>query len=233
MVTHTLIFRLVKGVRLLLDFSILTDNLDMYLDGFKITLLVSFIALIGSFVLGTILAVFRIAPIKPLNWIGTVYVEFIRNIPLLIIAFFLFVGLPSIGIRLDGIIAGTIALIVYTSAFIAEAIRAGILSVPKGQTEAARSSGLTYIQTMRYVILPQAIKIVIPPLGNQFINLVKNSSILSVLAVSELMYQGDLIMSRTFIVFDTYIFVAVFYLIITLPLSYGVNALEKRLAKSN
>lgn len=217
----------------MLDFSILTENLDMYLDGFKITLLVSFIALIGSFVLGTILAVFRIAPIKPLNWLGTVYVEFIRNIPLLIIAFFLFVGLPSIGIRLDGMIAGTIALIVYTSAFIAEAIRAGILSVPKGQTEAARSSGLTYIQTMRYVILPQAIKIVIPPLGNQFINLVKNSSILSVLAVSELMYQADLISLRTFVVFDVYIFVAVFYLIITLPLSYGVNALEKRLAKSN
>jgi len=217
----------------LLDFSILTDNLDMYLDGFKVTLLVSFIALIGSFVLGTVLAVFRIAPIKLLNWIGTVYVEFVRNIPLLIIAFFLFVGLPSIGIRLDGMIAGTIALIVYTSAFIAEAIRAGIMSVPKGQMEAARSSGLTYIQTMRYVILPQAIKIVIPPLGNQFINLVKNSSILSVLAVSELMYQADLISLRTFVVFDVYIFVAVFYLIITLPLSYGVNAFEKRLAKSN
>ena len=131
----------------MLDFSILTDNLDMYLDGFKITLLVSFIALIGSFILGTILAVFRIAPIKPLNWIGTVYVEFIRNIPLLIIAFFLFIGLPSIGIRFDGMMAGTIALIVYTSAFIAEAIRAGIMSVPKGQMEAARSSGLTYIQT--------------------------------------------------------------------------------------
>jgi len=220
-------------VILLLDFSILTDNLDMYLDGFKVTLLVSFIALIGSFVLGTVLAVFRIAPIKLLNWIGTVYVEFVRNIPLLIIAFFLFVGLPSIGIRLDGMIAGTIALIVYTSAFIAEAIRAGIMSVPKGQMEAARSSGLTYIQTMRYVILPQAIKIVIPPLGNQFINLVKNSSILSVLAVSELMYQADLISLRTFVVFDVYIFVAVFYLIITLPLSYGVNAFEKRLAKSN
>lgn len=217
----------------MLDFSILTDNLDMYLDGFKVTLLVSFIALIGSFVLGTVLAVFRIAPIKLLNWIGTVYVEFVRNIPLLIIAFFLFVGLPSIGIRLDGMIAGTIALIVYTSAFIAEAIRAGIMSVPKGQMEAARSSGLTYIQTMRYVILPQAIKIVIPPLGNQFINLVKNSSILSVLAVSELMYQADLISLRTFVVFDVYIFVAVFYLIITLPLSYGVNAFEKRLAKSN
>ncbi|MGM9923178.1 MAG: amino acid ABC transporter permease [Bacillus sp. (in: firmicutes)] len=217
----------------MLDFSILTDNIDMFMIGFKNTLIVSLVALVGSFAFGTLLAVFRIAPVKVLNWIGTAYVEFVRNIPLLIIVFFLFVGLPAIGIRLDGIIAGMIGLIIYTAAFIAEAIRAGIMAVPKGQMEAARSSGLTYYQTMKLVILPQAIKIVIPPLGNQFINLVKNSSILSVVAAQELMYQGDLISSAIFVVFDVYIFVAFFYLIITLPLSYGVNFLEKRLAQSN
>ncbi len=217
----------------MLDFTILTENFDMFLEGFLNTLYVSFLALIGSFVLGTILAVFRIAPIKPLNWIGTAYVEFFRNIPLLIIVFFIFTGLPVLEIRLSGFVAGTLALMIYTAAFIAEAIRAGILSVPKGQMEAARSSGLTYNQAMLHVILPQAIKIVIPPLGNQFINLVKNSSILTIVAAGELMYQGDLISSRTFVVFDVYIFVAAFYLILTLPLSYGVNRLEKRLAKSN
>lgn len=217
----------------MLDFTILTENADMFLEGFKNTLYVSFLALIGSFILGVILAVFRIAPIKPLNWFGTAYVEFFRNIPILIILFFIFTGLPVIGIRFSGFVAGTLALMIYTAAFIAEAIRAGILSVPKGQMEAARSSGLTYGQAMRHVILPQAIKIVIPPLGNQFINLVKNSSILTIVAAGELMYQGDLISARTFVVFDVYIFVAAFYLIITLPLSYGVNRLEKRLAKSN
>lgn len=217
----------------MLDFSIVSNNLDMFLEGFKNTLFVSFLALIGSFILGTIIAVFRIAPFKPLQWIGTIYVEFIRNIPILIILFFIFVGLPVLGIRFSGFIAGTLALTIYTAAFIAEAIRAGIMAVPKGQMEAARSSGLTYNQAMYHVILPQAIKIVIPSLGNQFINLVKNSSILTIVAAGELMYQGDLISSRTFVTFDVYIFVAIFYLIITLPLSWGVNRLEKRLARTN
>ena len=217
----------------MLDFTILSENMDLFLEGFKNTLYVSFLALIGSFLLGTLIAVFRIAPIKPLNWIGAIYVEFFRNIPLLIILFFIFVGLPVIGIRFSGFQAGTLALTIYTAAFIAEAIRAGVLAVHVGQTEAARSSGLTYIQTMRFIILPQAFKIVIPPLGNQFLNLVKNSSILTIVAAGELMYQGDLISSRTFVTFDVYIFVAIFYLIITLPLSFGVNRLEKSLAKSN
>jgi aspartate/glutamate/glutamine transport system permease protein len=211
-----------------LDFSILTENLDMYLLGFKNTIMSSLIALVSSLILGVLIAIMRIAPIKPLNWLGTAYVEFIRNIPLLIITFFFFLGL-----KLSGLYAGTLALTIYTSSFIAEAIRAGILSVPKGQMEAARSSGLTYGQAMRLVILPQAIKIVIPPLGNQFINLVKNSSILAVVAGLDLMYHGDLISSRTFVVFDVYIFVAAFYLILTIPLSLGVGYLEKRLAKSN
>lgn len=212
----------------MLDFSILTENLDMYLLGFKNTIMSSLIALVSSLILGVLIAIMRIAPIKPLNWLGTAYVEFIRNIPLLIITFFFFLGL-----KLSGLYAGTLALTIYTSSFIAEAIRAGILSVPKGQMEAARSSGLTYGQAMRLVILPQAIKIVIPPLGNQFINLVKNSSILAVVAGLDLMYHGDLISSRTFVVFDVYIFVAAFYLILTIPLSLGVGYLEKRLAKSN
>lgn len=212
----------------MLDFSILTENLDMYLLGFKNTIMSSLVALVSSLILGVLIAIMRIAPIKPLNWLGTAYVEFIRNIPLLIITFFFFLGL-----KLSGLYAGTLALTIYTSSFIAEAIRAGILSVPKGQMEAARSSGLTYGQAMRLVILPQAIKIVIPPLGNQFINLVKNSSILAVVAGLDLMYHGDLISSRTFVVFDVYIFVAAFYLILTIPLSFGVGYLEKRLAKSN
>ncbi|CAH0151162.1 putative glutamine ABC transporter permease protein GlnM [Peribacillus sp. Bi96] len=212
----------------MLDFSILTENLDMYLLGFKNTIMSSLIALVASLILGVFVAIMRIAPIKPLNWLGTAYVEFIRNIPLLIITFFFFLGL-----KLSGLYAGTLALTIYTSSFIAEAIRAGILSVPKGQMEAARSSGLTYGQAMRLVILPQAVKIVIPPLGNQFINLVKNSSILAVVAGLDLMYHGDLISSRTFVVFDVYIFVAAFYLILTIPLSLGVGYLEKRLAKSN
>ncbi|TYS24374.1 amino acid ABC transporter permease [Bacillus subtilis] len=215
-----------------MNVSILFDNFGMYMDGFYHTLLASVIALAGSFVLGVVVAVMRITVFKPLQWLGTAYVEFIRNIPLLLITFVFYFGLPSAGLRLDGFQAGTVALTIYTSAFIAEAIRAGIQSVSIGQMEAARSSGFTYSQAMLHIILPQAIKIVIPPLGNQFLNLVKNSSILGVVAGLDLMYQADLVSSRTLVVFDVYIFVALFYLVLTIPLSIGVNYLEKRLERS-
>ncbi|PGM56994.1 amino acid ABC transporter permease [Bacillus sp. AFS053548] len=212
----------------MIDFSILTDHMEYFLEGLRVTVLTSLIALLCSFILGTIIAVMRIAPIKPLNWLGSVYVEFIRNIPVLVVVFFTYLAGSF-----SGMVAGTIGLTIYTAAFIAEAIRAGILSVPKGQMEAARSTGLSYGQAMRLIILPQAIKIVIPPLGNQFLNLVKNSSLLAVVAGGDLMYQGDLISAMTYVTFDTYIFVALFYLVLTIPLSIGVTYLEKRLARSN
>ncbi|MBP1154037.1 MULTISPECIES: amino acid ABC transporter permease [unclassified Paenibacillus] len=216
---------------MLIDFTVLTDNIDRYMIGFGGTVAASVISLIASFILGTIIAVFRITPFKPLQWFGAAYVEFIRNIPLLLIAFFVLVGLPIMtGVVLVPFVTGLVALSVYTSAFIAEAIRAGIQTVPKGQMEAARSSGLTYIQAMWHIILPQAIKIVIPPLGNQFLNLVKNSSIFTILSASDLMYQADLINSDTFDTFSSYIFAAIFYLVLTIPLSYGVRYLERRYA---
>ncbi|PGZ92163.1 amino acid ABC transporter permease [Bacillus sp. AFS029533] len=212
----------------MIDFSILTDHMEYFLEGLRVTILTSLIALLCSFILGTIIAVMRIAPIKPLNWLGSIYVEFIRNIPVLVVVFFTYLAGSF-----SGMVAGTIGLTIYTAAFISEAIRAGILSVPKGQMEAARSTGLTYGQAMRLIILPQAIKIVIPPLGNQFLNLVKNSSLLAVVAGGDLMYQGDLISAMTYVTFDTYIFVALFYLVLTIPLSIGVGYLERRLARSN
>ncbi|MEH7351112.1 amino acid ABC transporter permease [Gottfriedia acidiceleris] len=212
----------------MIDFSILTDHMEYFLEGLRVTILTSLIALLCSFILGTIIAVMRIAPIKPLNWLGSIYVEFIRNIPVLVVVFFTYLAGSF-----SGMVAGTIGLTIYTAAFITEAIRAGILSIPKGQMEAARSTGLTYGQAMRFIILPQAIKIVIPPLGNQFLNLVKNSSLLAVVAGGDLMYQGDLISAMTYVTFDTYIFVALFYLVLTIPLSIGVGYLEKRLARSN
>ncbi|WHY69981.1 amino acid ABC transporter permease [Neobacillus sp. SuZ13] len=212
----------------MVDFAILTDNIEAFLQGLKITIISSLIALLSSFILGTLIAVLRMAPIKFLNWLGTAYVEFIRNIPVLVIIFFTYLA-GNFG----GLTAGTIGLSIYTAAFIAEAIRAGIMSVPKGQMEAARSTGLSYGQAMRMVILPQAIKIVIPSLGNQFLNLVKNSSLLAVVAGGDLMYQGDLISAKTYVTFDTYVFVALFYLILTVPLSIGVGFLEKHMARSN
>jgi putative glutamine transport system permease protein len=212
-------------------FSILFDHWDMYLKGFGNTLEASLLALIGSFILGILLAMMRLSTFRILQAISTAYIEFVRNIPLLLIVLLFFLGFPSLGVPLDGFKAGTIGLTVYTASFIAEVLRAGILSISKGQTEASRSSGLTYFQTMRYVILPQAIKVVIPPLGNQFLNLIKNSSVLGVISGLDLMYFGDLISSETFVTFSVYIFVGLFYLVLTVPLSIAVRYLEHRLAR--
>ncbi len=209
----------------------MTDYFDVYLEGFRGTVLSSLLALAGSFLLGALIAVFRIAPVRPLRWFGTGYVEFIRNIPLLLVVYIFYYGPSTLGVPLDGFTAGTIGLAVYTSSFIAEAIRAGILAIPKGQTEAARSSGLSYAQTMLHIILPQAIKLVIPPLGNQFINLIKNSSVLTIVAGLDLMYFADIVNTETYRTFDTYILVALFYLVLTLPLSYGVRVWERRLER--
>ncbi|MCM3703065.1 amino acid ABC transporter permease [Paenibacillus macerans] len=214
-----------------MDFSVLTDYFGTFMEGFRGTVASSLLALVGSFALGTLIAVFRIAPIRGLRWFGTGYVEFIRNIPLLLVVYIFYYGPAALGLPLDGFTAGTIGLAVYTSSFIAEAIRAGIMSIPKGQTEAARSSGLSYAQTMVHIVLPQAIRLVIPPLGNQFINLIKNSSVLSIVAGLDLMYFADIVNTDTFQTFDTYVFVALFYLALTLPLSYGVRVWERKLAR--
>ncbi|TVX87235.1 amino acid ABC transporter permease [Paenibacillus agilis] len=210
--------------------SLLIDHGDRYIEGFLNTLTISVFALIGSFVLGTVLAVMRIASIRLLRWIGTAYVEFIRNIPLLLVVAIFYHGLAFLG--LSGFMAGGIGLTIYTAAYIADAIRAGIQSIPKGQIEAARCSGLSYLQAMRFIVLPQAIKIVIPPLGNQFLNLIKNSAILGVYAGADLMYFGDQINSDTFDTFNVYLLVGVFYLLLTIPTSFAVRALERRMARS-
>ncbi|WP_025678296.1 amino acid ABC transporter permease [Paenibacillus massiliensis] len=215
------------------DINVLFNNWDRYIDGFLTTLQVSLIGLVGSFILGTLIAVFRIAPVKPLNWFGTAYVEFFRNIPLLITVYLFYYGLGSFGVNFDGFAAGTIGLPIYTSAYVAEAIRAGIQTVPKGQMEAGRSSGLSYNQTMIEIILPQAIKISLPAIGNQFINMFKNSSILAIVAGADLMLVSDQINSDIFMPVSVYAFTAMFYLVITLPLSFGVLYLERRLAKTS
>ena len=203
---------------------------DQFFSGFKYTIFSSLLALFFSLVIGTLMAIFQLSTNRWVKGIAKAYVEFFRNIPLLIIVMFFYVVVPMYWVSFDGFQAGTIGLTIYTSAFIAETIRSGIQTVPKGQMEASLSSGFTYSQAMRYIILPQAFKIVVPPLGNQFINLVKNSSILAMVAGLDIMYQGDLIASETFNTFDTYIIVGLFYLIITLPLSYLMVYLERRWA---
>jgi len=211
------------------DFSFVVDYQQEFIDGFLTTIGVSLFALGLSLVIGTMVAVFRISQVRVLEWIGTAYVEFIRNTPLVIQVFFFFFGLPSVGIKLSAFMVGSLGLAIYTSSYIAEAIRAGIQAVPRGQMEAARSSGLTYIQAMRHVILPQAFKLTIPPLGNQFLNLVKNSSVLAIIAGGDILYAADVAGAEQDMT-PILIFVGILYLVLTIPLSLLVNFLEKRLA---
>ncbi|MDU5335945.1 amino acid ABC transporter permease [Enterococcus sp.] len=198
-----------------------------FVSGFKYTIYASLLALVFSLIIGTLMAILQLSHNRIIRSLAKAYVAFFRNIPLLIIVMFFYVVAPMYFYSFDGFQAGTIGLTIYTSAFIAETVRSGIQTVPNGQMEAGLSSGFSYSETMRYIVLPQAFKIVVPPLGNQFINLIKNSSILAMVAGLDLMYQGDLIASTTFNTFDTYIIVGVFYLILTLPLSYLMNYLDK------
>lgn len=198
-----------------------------FVSGFKYTIYASLLALVFSLIIGTIMAILQLSHNRIIRSLAKAYVAFFRNIPLLIIVMFFYVVAPMYFYSFDGFQAGTIGLTIYTSAFIAETVRSGIQTVPKGQMEAGLSSGFSYSETMRYIVLPQAFKIVVPPVGNQFINLIKNSSILAMVAGLDLMYQGDLIASTTFNTFDTYIIVGLFYLVLTLPLSYLMNYLDK------
>ena len=210
--------------------QIITNNWGSFLTGFWNTILCSVIALVFSLILGVFFALLEVAPPKFGRVIAKIYIAIFRNIPLLVIVMIFYLIVPRYIVKLSGFQAGTIGLTLYTSAFIAETVRAGINSIGEGQMEGARSNGMTYTQAMRYVILPQAMKIVIPPLGNHVIYLLKNSSVLTFVAGSDVMYQAQLTAFSTFQTIDTYIIVGLFYLILTLPLSYYMRHLEKKLA---
>lgn len=208
--------------------KILNQYWPEFISGFGWTILCSALAMLFSLIIGVAFAIMEVVPNKVARTIGKIYIEIFRNIPLLVITMFFYLVIPMYIVRINGFTAGTIGLTLYTSAFIAETVRSGIQSVDPGQMEASRAMGMTYWQAMRYIVLPQAFKIVIPPLGNQFINLVKNSSVLAFVAGFDLMYQANSIASLTLDTTSSYLIVGVFYLILTLPLSYYMRHLEKK-----
>ncbi len=197
--------------------------------GALITLKFTTFSTLLGLVIGTVMGIFRIVRNIILNAIAIAYVEVIRGTPLLVQIMIVYYGLPAAGINLPPDIAGIIALGINSGAYIAEVIRAGILSVPKGQMEAARSLGMTYLQAMRYVVLPQAFRNILPALGNEFIALLKDSSLLSVIAIAELTRTGMQIYAVTFNAWTPLLGVAMFYLMMTLPLSKLVNYMQRRI----
>lgn len=210
------------------DWSILLTGQyrDWLLAGLKLTLILTLVSMIGSFLLGLTLAVFRQSRVRVLRTLTITYLEFIRNTPLVVQIFFWYFGSYKIfpiswtdwlnASNQFEFIAAAIALIVYTSAFIAEDIRSGILSIPREQMEAALSSGLSPLSTMRFVILPQAVRITIPPIVNQFLNLAKNSSLAMTIGVAELTYQARQIESHTLKGFEAFTATTLLYLLISL-----------------
>lgn len=211
--------------------GILFEFSDLYRTGFWLTVQLSVLGFLGSLAFGTVIALFRVSPIPPLRWIGVSYVEFFRNTPLLVQLFFLFFGpFRFSSDTFENIFrAGVIGMATYHGAYVAEVIRGGLLGIDKGQTEAARSLGLSYLQTLRYVQLPQTFRTTIPPLGNIGIALIKNTSLASTIGVTELLLAAELIESRTFRAEEAFGAVVLLYLILTIPASLGVNYLERRL----
>jgi len=206
------------------------DFLPELMTGLYYTLLISIVGLIVGFALGAIFGLGRISKNKIVYAISTVYIEVVRGTPVLVQAIWIFFALPLIiGYTLDSIVAGIIVIAINSGAYIAEIVRGAVESVAKGQMEAGRSLGLNQRQTMRYVIWPQAMRRMIPPLGNQFIISIKDTSLLSVILVPELIFQGRLIAANHFNAVEIYTTVALFYLAITLTLSIILRIIERRL----
>lgn len=180
-------------------------------------------------VIGLFAGIARICRVKPLRWISAVYVDFFRGTPLLVQIFLFYFAVPVItGQRIDPYVAAVGSCGINSGAYIAEIVRAGIQSIDEGQMEAGRSLGMTWTQTMRYVIVPQAMKRVIPPLGNEFIALLKDSSLVSVIGFEELTRRGQLIIAKTYGSLEIWFSVAIIYLAMTLTISRFVAFLEKR-----
>jgi len=207
-------------------------SLPQYWDGFLRTLYLSVISGIIALVVGTILAAMRVSPVAALRGFSTFYVEVARNTPLTIIFFFAAIVLPRLGVKFEQFeVAAIIALSSYTAAFIAEAVRSGVNSVPVGQAEAARSIGMTFIQVLGFIVLPQAVRTVIPPLINILIALVKNSSVAGAFFVLELFgYGRKLSNDYGDQVLWILLGVAFFYLLITVPLGLLAHFVERKVA---
>jgi aspartate/glutamate/glutamine transport system permease protein len=212
--------------------EVLSEHLPEFSSGFWLTIRLVAVSFVIAMVVGILVAGLRVAPLKPLNWLGGVFVETFRNTPLLVLLFISYAGLRRAGIPIGPWVAGTASLGLYTAAYVAEALRSGVFAVGKGQIEASLSLGLDYPRTLRYIVLPQAIRTVIPHLGSLTIAMIKNSAIIgvSLLALGDLLHQARLVNSRTFQTDEVFFWAAVGYLILTGLTTLAVRQLEARYA---
>ena len=211
------------------DMDLVFNSFPLLLIGAGVTIQITVLSTAIGFVIGLIVGVARISHVRLLRMLAEVYVEFFRGTPLLVQIFLFYFALPVLtGQRIDPFIAAISACGINSGAYVAEIFRAGIQSIDDGQMEAGRSLGMTWLQTMRYIIVPQAFKRVIPPLGNEFIAMLKDSSLVSVIGFEELTRRGQLIIAKTYGSFEIWMSVAVIYLVMTLTISRFVAYLERR-----
>lgn len=203
----------------------------LLLAGLRLTLALSLCALGVSVAVGTVLGVVRVFRVPLLGALGSAYVEVVRGIPLIVLLSVVYYGLPALGLTLDGFPAAVLALGLYSAAYTSEIVRGGLSSVPAGQTEAARSLGLNRLGALRFVILPQAWRVALPALGNEFISLILGSSLASAVTLQELFAQGKYITGVTYRQFEVYAVLALAYFLITFTLTRLVRALERRLSR--
>lgn len=212
--------------------STITDNLDVYVEGFVGTVSLTALGASGALVLGTALAAMRVSPVATLRAGGLLYVETLRNCPLPVLVVLMAFGLPKLGETFlwSFFTYGAVAIALYHAAFVCEAVRSGIASVSTGQGEAARSLGLPFGQVLRLVVLPQAFRTVIPPLGNVLIALTKNTAVVALIDVTDITNNTELIINDTVDPIFAVLGSACAYLILTLPMGLLVGRLEKRAA---
>jgi len=216
--------------------NVIWQNLPVILDGLRLTIQYSIIAIVLMVVIGLIAALMRLSRFSVLRWIASAYVEIFRSTPLLVQLFFIVLGLPALlpvnewfGQLAYPIMAAALTLSLNEGAYVTEIIRAGILGVDRGQKEAAASIGMTALQTMRYIVLPQAFKRMIPPLVNQAAQTIKDTSLLAPVGIIELVYKGEVVIAATFASFTIWGLIAVLYFIIIFSVSKCASYLERRL----
>jgi glutamate transport system permease protein len=212
--------------------DVILDNFDLYRDGFFKTVGICLWSALGALVLGTFLAAFRVSPIPPLRWVGTSYVNVFRNCPLTVVLFFCAFGLPEIGVNQSYYRFAVMGLVLYTAAFVCEAVRSGINAVSAGQAEAARSIGLTFTQSLRQVVLPQAFRSVVPPLGSVIIAMIKNSAIVGAFGVAGELFSVSTTLTgaQGYAALPVLTGVVLGYLLLTIPAGLALQVLERKVA---
>lgn len=215
------------------NFNDLVALLPALLEGASVTVAVSVASYLLALCLGLILGLARTSRLWVVRGAAGVYVQFMRGTPLLLQLFFIYYVLPYGGIILSPFQAGVLGLTLNYAAYMAEVFRSGIAAVPKGQFEAGASLALTNYQLMRYVVIPQALKIVVPPIGNFFVAIFKDSALVSVITMKDLMFTGQILAASTFMHFEIFAMVAVIYLILSYPAAKAVELLERRLDRQN